>query len=323
MYTFDTLLMKYFISIINTAILGMFFFVALGCSSIQKRVSDDFQLKNAPVRVAVLPFDLSALNAEDQEIAALFRRIFYNRFSYLAYIDMDINEINEVLSENMMTDTEDIYLLSYDYLAEILDVDALIYCTVKKVSNLTTGIYAETSIEAELKMVDTRTGSIIWEAESKEVALSGILSPSSVVTLIQKQIDNSKKREALIKIADKFSKKIVKTIPNPSPFIVNNIQLPKIYTLKTNINNKTKDEGFILEVHLTGEKGMKATFDIGDWKTDLSMEEQYPGEYIGHYKVMIEDHLKSALIVGKLENSDGFVSKKNYEKGLVSFGPVY
>lgn len=297
--------------------------MVFGCSTIEKRVSDDFELENAPVRVAILPFDLDTLNDEDQEIAAIFRRIFYGHFSYLGYIDIDIDKIDQILADNMLTSTEDIYLHSYDYLGEMLGADALIYCTIRKVSNVTAGIYAETSIEAELKMVDTLTGSFIWEAESKEIDINGILSPSSLVTMIQKQIDNSKKRESLIRIAERFSKKVVKTIPDPAPLNAENIRLPEIYTLKANISNKTADRAFILEVFLSGEKGMGASFDIGDWKTNIPMQEQSPGEYTGYYKVRNEDHLKKALIIGKLENSNGLASKKIYEKGMVGFSSVF
>ena len=315
--------MKYFISLINAAILAVIFFMAFGCSSIQKRVADDFRLENAPIRVAVLPFDLGPLNDNDQEIATVFQRIFYNHFSYLGYIDLDIDAVDELLNKNMLTSTDDIYLLSHDYLGEILDVDALIYCNVRKISNLTAGIYAETSIEAELKMVDVRTGSIIWKADSKEADINGIMAPSSLVTLIQKQIDNSKRQEALVKVAEKLLKKTVKTIPDPSPLIAENFRLPEIYSLKANINNKIADKGFILEVHLNGEKGMEASFDIGDWKTDIPMQEQSPGKYIGYYKVRKDDHLKKALIVGKLENRNGLIGKKIFEKGMVSFSPIY
>tara|TARA_B100000315_G_scaffold243700_1_gene267384 strand:+ start:7643 stop:8590 length:948 start_codon:yes stop_codon:yes gene_type:complete len=315
--------MKYFISIINTAILVAIFFMIFGCSTIEKRVTDGFKLENAPVRVAVLPFDLDTLNGEDQEIATIFRRIFYGHFSYLGYIDIDIDKIDKTLADNMLTSTEDIYLHSYDYLGEMLGADALIYCTIRKVSNVTAGIYAETSIEAELKMVDSSTGSFIWEADSKEIDINGILSPSSLITMIQKQIDNSKKRESLIRIAERFSKKVVKTIPDPAPLTAENIHLPEIYTVKANIHNKTAYRGFILEFYLKGEKGMEASFDIGDWKTNIPMQEQSPGEYTGYYKVRNEDHLKKALIIGKLENSNGLISKKIFEKGMVGFSSVF
>ncbi len=315
--------MKYFISIINAVILTGIFFIIFGCSSIKKRVTDDFKLENAPVRVAVLPFNLDTLKGEDQEIATIFRRIFYAHFSYLGYIDIEIDKIDQTLADNMLTTTEDIYLHSYDYLGEMLGADALIYCTIRKVSNVTAGIYAETSIEAELKMVDTRTGSIIWEADAKEIDINGILSPGSLVTMIQKQIDNSKKRESLTRIAEIFSKKVVKTIPDTAPLTADNIHLPEIYTMKANINNKTAYQGFILEVYLNGEKGMEASFDIGSWKTNIPMQEQSPGEYTGYYKVRKEDHFKKALIIGKLENSIGLTSKKIYEKGLVEFSSVF
>jgi hypothetical protein len=141
--------------------------------------------------------------------------------------------------------------------------------------------------------------------------------------MIQKQVDNLKKRESLIRVAERFSKKVVKTIPDPASLTVENIHLPEIYTLKANINNETAYKGFILEVYLNGEKGMEASFDIGEWKTNIPMQEQSPGEYRGYYKVQKEDFLKKALIIGRLANSNGLTNKKIYEKGLVEFSSVF
>lgn len=316
--------MKYFMSTINIAFLSAIFFISSGCSSIQTKVADDFQLKNIPVRVAVLPFDLSPIYKDEKETALIFRKVFYNYFSYLGYIDLDINDIDKILTENELNSTEEIYLLSPEKLGELLDVDALIYCTINRTSNITTGLYAETSIEAELKMVDTRTGSAVWEANSKEIDRNGILEPASLVTLIQKQIDNSKKQEAIAKVAEKCSNKIVQTIPNPASFIEEKVYLPEIFSLQTNINNNNfAGKGFLLEVYLDGEKGMKASFDIGNWKNDIPMQEENPGKYFGHYVVEDKDYIQKALVIGKLEDSNGLVSKKIYEKSLVWFDPQH
>jgi len=293
-----------------------------GCSRIETKISDDFHFKNNPVRVAILPFDISKKNADEREVAVLFRKTFYNYFSYLGYIDKDIKEIDEALAKNKLTSTKEIYLLSSEKLGRLLGVDALIYCKIIKISNFTAGVYAETSIHAKLIMVDSQSSSVLWEADSKDIDRAGFFQSGTLVSLIQKQIKNSKKEEALARVAGEISRKIVKTIPDPFPLITEDINLPKIHSLNATISRKQTNGGFLLEVFLTGEKGMKASFDIGDWKTGIPMQEKKTGDYAGSYLVKSIDRIKNALIMGKLENSYGLTIKKIYEKGMARFDPA-
>lgn len=287
------------------------------------KVADKFKIKNSPVRVAILPFNLSPKYENEKKIAVIFRKVFYNYFSYLGYIDLDINEIDKTLARKKLTSIKEIYSLSPQKLGKIFNADALIYCNITGISNFNAGVYAESSLQARLKMVDAHSGNAVWEVDSKNIDRVGIIEGNTLVTLIQKQIDNSKKEEALRRVAEKLSRKIIKVIPDPYVLVASSFHLPEIYNLRTNMREKDTPTGnrFLLEVSLTGEKGMKASFDIGNWKTGIPMTEEKPGEYTGYYMVKDSDSVKKALLIGKLENSDGFLSTKIYEKGLVWFPP--
>jgi len=316
------LMMKSNFSLLNILFVAGMIISFFGCSGIQSKISDDFHYKNKPVRVAILPFDISKKYANEKEVAVLFREAFYNYFSYLGYIDKDIKEIDEVLTKNKLTSTKEIYILSSEKLGRLLNVDALIYCKILKISNFTVGIYAETSIQATLKMVEAQSSSILWEADSDDIDRTGLIESGTLISLVQKQIKNSKKNEAFKKITAGISRKIVKTIPDPFT-VTENINMPKIYALNAKVSNKSASGGLLLEVFLTGEKGMKASFDIGDWKTGIPMEEKNPGDYAGYYLVQPTDLIKKALIMGKLENTYGFTSKKIYEKVMARFDPAF
>ncbi len=69
-----------------------------------------------------------------------------------------------------------------------------------------------------------------------------------------------------------------------------------------------------IEVTLKGDPDMKAAFDIGDVKKNLSMKEVSPGRYVGVYRVGEEDQFSNLIIVGYLEESYGFQASKKADR---------
>lgn len=66
---------------------------------------------------------------------------------------------------------------------------------------------------------------------------------------------------------------------------------------------------------------MKATFDIGNWKTRLPMEETSPGIYQGKYRIMGTDQVTDALIIGRLTDHFGMTRKKVFQGAIVTIEP--
>ncbi len=60
-----------------------------------------------------------------------------------------------------------------------------------------------------------------------------------------------------------------------------------------------------IKVTLRGEPGKEATFDLGQVKRNLPMEEVSPGEYVGIYKVGEEEQFSNLAVVGHLESLYG------------------
>lgn len=60
-----------------------------------------------------------------------------------------------------------------------------------------------------------------------------------------------------------------------------------------------------IEVTLIGDTAKIATFDIGNVKTRLPMQEVSPGKYLGFYRVAEKDRFQNAHIVGHLEDQHG------------------
>lgn len=65
--------------------------------------------------------------------------------------------------------------------------------------------------------------------------------------------------------------------------------------------------GQVITVTMKGEPGGAATFDIGSWKGNLPMQEQFatPGTYVGTYTIQAGDAVQNAVITGRLVTRTG------------------
>ena len=114
-----------------------------------------------------------------------------------------------------------------------------------------------------------------------------------------------------------FSIGMIKEIPDPAEGWQNQIRLPEIISIETNLkpNQKFKPNDRIY-VNLKGDPGLKGSFGIGSWKSNIPLREISSGMYSGSYVVQKTDEIKSALIVGTLKNAKGLAGKKFYKHGM-------
>jgi hypothetical protein len=168
-------------------------------------------------------------------------------------------------------------------------------------------------------MLDLRTGDILWETEHKEMTYSGILSPT-IVGIIQDQIDNANVQQAYSKTAELFSINMMKEIPDPSDTWKDEIRLPEITHIETNLKPdlplKPNDR---IYVKLKGDPGLTGYFGIGSWKSNIPLKEIVPGLYTGTYTINASDTITSSLIIGTLTNKNGLSGKKFYKEGMAQF----
>lgn len=293
---------------------GVFLALFAGCGTAQVdiyRFVD--QGKNYPLTVAVLPFLINQEISPEKQPNVILREVFYNYFSYLGYTDVPLEEVDRKLAKAGYT--------HYDIssrpnaaqeLKQILGVDAVIFGKVLDATNFTGGIHSQTTINAELTMIDLDSGKPLWATEHTERAYAGIATPA-VVDIIRDQMDNAKVQEAYYHIAESFSIKVLNQVPDPSEMRQKDIHLPSIDSIETNIHSGHKlRSGDRIYVSLRGQPGLTACFDIGSWKTGIPMKEISPGFYTGSYRVVKTDKLDSALIIGTLKNKQGLARKKIY-----------
>ena len=272
---------------------------------------------NYPKTVAVLPFFYDSSLDQNKDTSSMFREAFFNYFSYLGYNDLALGSIDRKLKPIIRTGVP-INDISNTQLLKVLGVDAVVRGSILNATNFTAGIYAETSIEANLEMIDLRTNKVLWNTKHTESDTSGILTPS-LVDLIDDQANNSKVNEAYSRVAESFVLKILAKIPDPASLRHKEVRLPQIEYVEANIkrNNKLQPNDLIY-VSMQGESDLIGHFDIGSFKTGIPMKEVSPGLYTGSYRIKKGDRIDSALIIASLSTKNGLTAKKFYKKALAT-----
>jgi hypothetical protein len=83
--------------------------------------------------------------------------------------------------------------------------------------------------------------------------------------------------------------------------------IPPVIKSVSHDADKVLVEGDVLTVTLESEPDGEASFDIGDFRTDIEMEQTEPGSgiYVGTYRVKAGDSVENTLIVGKFRDAAG------------------
>ena len=296
---------------------GLIAVTTVGCGKAKVEVYHGTEANwDYPKTVAILPFSYDTLIAEQKRPHQILRAVFFNYFSYLGYTDIPIETVDLKISPLIKNGTS-IKDISNAQLMEILGTDAVIRGHVVNATNFTGGIYAETSIEAKLEMVDLRTGDLLWKTKHTELSTSSIITPS-LIDMIAEQTANAEVNKAYHKVSESFILKILAKVPDPASLRHERVQLPRIISIDSNIKkNAQLRPNDVIYVSMKGDSKLDAHFDIGSYKTRIPMKEVSTGLYTGSFRLKKGDQINSSLIIGSLSNKKGLTAKKFYKKGLV------
>lgn len=115
---------------------------------------------NPVYSVAVLPF-YNATN--DVEGPKMIREEFQKRIEHRHYNVMPLKDVDGLLLNQMgITLGSQLELTEPAQLGEVLGVDGVVYGYVLNFDDVTTGVYNVKKVRAGFKLVDTRTGRVIW-----------------------------------------------------------------------------------------------------------------------------------------------------------------
>ena len=261
--------------------------------------------KHKPKTIAVLPF----LNETGKEEAPeVVRRCFYNHFSSLPYLDVELFRVDSLLRSKGVTDPTNVQKMTPQQLGAILNVDAVIYGTITNYDRIYAVLISDVAVGARLRMADTKTGDELWAGEHVAHTPSGGIA-TTPVGLILTALSTAYNLRAinLYRTSDDLFREMVKAVPRPT--LAEAEAPPAIIMLAQDGAFSVKKAGDVIKVAMEGDSRMRASFDIGDFKKGLRMREVSPGNYVGEYRIVPGDNVKDALVTGHLVNEAGVAAE--------------
>lgn len=262
---------------------------------------DPYMKKHGPLSVAILPFiDLSG----SKEGATAMRLGFYNHFSSLPFRDMELYKVDDLLTKAGLSDPNIIRKTSPQKLGDILGVDAVIFGEVSDFDKYFLVMYSQVAVGADVKMYDTKTGHFLWSGKHKVRKHEGGFSTNPVGIVATVIVTALNMRDIqLLRANDDLFRDMVKTIPAPT---LSRAKRPPLISLLTqDTKGQPKKAGDEIKVVIQGASGMQASFDIGQYRKRIEMQEVEPGGYYGVYKVTPGDNIAKAIVTGYLTDDSG------------------
>jgi hypothetical protein len=269
-----------------------------------------------PYKVAILPFVNATSNPEANSIV---RKMFYNFFSSLNYLDLEPYVIDNNLKLNDLYQKiiagEDVSIAK---LGQLLGVDAVILGKVISLGKTYALIYSDNQAGLNAKMIRCDSAEVIWELqhtihlEDGDVPLSLTgLAASILKTAISHQQANH------LQAAAELCMQMVATIPNP-PAATD--PPPRIHVLVHNGTGKLLRSGDTIKVAMVGEGNHIGTWSIPPLIENLPLNEKESGVYIGAYRIRPQDRLPQGRLVGYLRTKTGAGSQWVDTLGPVTIG---
>jgi len=276
-------------------------------------VSKEQQL---PYKVAILPFVNKTANPEAGPIV---RKMFYNFFSSLNYLDLEPFVIDDNLKRN------NLYrkliageTVSPQKLGQLLGVNAVIYGEVLSLGKIFALVYSDNQAGLKARMVRCDSGQPVWQLEHTihleegDVPITPLgLAATVFKTAISHQLSTH------IKAASELCMQMVATIPNP-PGVTK--PPPRIQALVHNGAGKLLRPGDFFKVALIGDENQVASWSIPPLIENLPLKEKQPGIYIGAYRIQAQDRIPDGRLVGYLRSKTGVGSQWIDTLGSVKIG---
>ncbi len=269
-----------------------------------------------PRKVAILPF---VNRTSNPEAASVVRKMFYNFFSSLNYLDLEPFVIDDNLKRSGQYD---LILsgqsVSAARLGQLLGVDAIIYGEILTLGKTYALIYSDNAAGLRAKMVRSDNEQVIWELEhniriqegSMPLSLTGLAA-----TIVKTAISHQKTSH--LQAAAELCMQMVATIPNPEAVTE---PPPRIIALVHNAGGKLLRPGDLMKVAIIGAENQTASWSIPPLVENLPLKEKEPGVYIGAYRIRSKDRLPHGRVIGYLRSDTGSGSQWVDTLGPVKIG---
>ena len=150
-------------------------------------IISSFLYKDPPKTVAILPFEnitreikkdgniQTKNNNLPRDIADLLRDTFFRHISTKSYTYMKLKKSDALLKEQGLIDTDKLFKKSTQEIGKTLPADALIYGKITHYRKFYGVIYSQVGIGVSVKMVDSHTGNLLWQASGISTSHEGRL----------------------------------------------------------------------------------------------------------------------------------------------------
>lgn len=260
------------------------------------------QDEDLPRQVAILPF---ANDTNEPGMDAVVRRNFANHLSSKAYLDTKIPVIDEKLIHLEKSSGKTFQQASPQELSATLGADGLLYGKVTDYQKVYAGVYSQLGVEAEVWMVNARTGKEVFRhREAVRYHEGGI--PTSPLSLVVTAVSTGMNLREIqkVRMVNELCYKFMEKIPAPKTLSSN--ARPVIKEALTNAGEGPFGLKSLIKAGLEGEPGLVATFDIGNFKKGIPMKEVKPGIYTGEYAVMPGDATRDMPVTVTLTRPGGY-----------------
>jgi parallel beta-helix repeat protein len=234
----------------------------------------------------------------------MVRKSFYNHFSSKPYRDVELATVDARVVQLEKATARKITDIPPKDISDAIGCDGLIYGKIIDYKKIFALVYSQFAIEAEVWMVDGRTGNEVIRVR-ESVTYRGGGAPISPVGVVMSALSAAVNMRDIqqMRIVDELSRKLNEKIPSPAG--TGSADLPLIKEVITNAKESPFGKGKVVRVGLEGEGGLVATFSIGSFKKGIPMREDKPGIYLGEYRVMPGDTTADMPLMASLRRVEG------------------
>ncbi|KQV47692.1 MULTISPECIES: DUF799 domain-containing protein [unclassified Duganella] len=136
---------------------------AVGCATHQEPYDYSAFKASKPKSIVVLP----PLN-NSPEVKATYGMLSQMTYplAEAGYYVLPVTAVDETFKQNGLANAVDVHNVSTKKLQEIFGADAALYVTVTKYGSVYTVINSEVVVAAEAKLVDLKSGALLWEGKA-------------------------------------------------------------------------------------------------------------------------------------------------------------
>ena len=290
------------------------FACAAGKEAAQKEAGAEISAANYPKTVAVVPF---GNDTEEIGISGQVRKSFFNHISSKPFQSIKPSVVDEKVATLEKAGVKTIFDIPPGDIGNATGAAGIIYGRVTDFKKIYAVAYSQMGVEAEVWMVDARTGKELWRFKEAVRYHEGgaSLSPLGMVMTAVSTAMNLREIQQ-VRVVNELGWKLSEKIPVPEGLKFE--ERPAIKNVISNAKEGPFGKGRVVKVGMEGEKGFVGLFEIGGFKKALPMKEVSAGEYLGEYLAVPGDNVKEAPITVYLKRPTGEESQWQDITGFVT-----